>query len=170
MIPRNITEYLNNKKVPFSHRRHRWTITAQHAAQSSHISGFRLAKTVVVEADGEPMLAVVPAAGMVDTHRLEELLGVGSVRLLEENEFESRFPNCELGAEPPFGGLYGMGVVMDESLREHDRIAFRAGTHDELLEMRTEDFERLEEPVLGTFAYQPDKHWYIAQHDIPAPM
>lgn len=170
MIPRNVTEYLKAKKMSFTPRRHRWSITAQQAAQSAHISGYRLAKSVVLEADGEPMLAVVPAAGMVDTHRLEELLGAGAVRLLEEGEFASRFPDCEVGAEPPFGGLFGMGVVMDESFREHERIAFRAGTHDELIELRTEDFERLEEPLVGTFAYQPEKNWYIAQHDIPAPM
>lgn len=169
MIPRPVLKYLQDHDVRFDHHRHPFAITAQEVAHAAHVSGFRLAKTVVLAVDGQQCLAVIPAPYRVDTDRLEELLGVNEVRLLREEEFVDSFPGCETGAEPPFGGLFGLSVLMDESLREQGRLAFHDGTHDALLELSMEDFERLEAPFVARFAYLPERRPDMVQAELPLP-
>jgi len=112
-----------------------------------------VAKTVLVEADGTRMIAVLAAAEIVDPARLASALGVERVRIMHESEFLNLFGECELGAEPPFGALYGLPVVMDQRLAQaRGPIVFRAGSHEEALEMKPEDFVRLEQPRLADFA------------------
>jgi Ala-tRNA(Pro) deacylase len=170
MVPQRIVDYLESKQVPFARHPHGRAIPAQQVAHSIHITGHRMAKTVLFEADGERWMAVLPAPALVDTDRLGEILDKSRVRLLDEEEFAGLFPNCEVGAEPPFGSLFGIPVLMDDSLREQEHMVVRAGSHDEVLELRTEDFERLERPRAGTFAVVPEQQRYLAQPDIPAPM
>jgi Ala-tRNA(Pro) deacylase len=170
MIPRRIIDHLQSKQIPFKRHPHPHAIPAQRVAQSIHVSGYLVAKTVLFEAEGERWMAVLPAVGMVDTDRLGEILDKRNIRLLDEEEFVNLFPQCEVGAEPPFGSLFGMPVLMDDSLREEERMLVRAGTHDEVLELQTDDFERLERPRTGTFAVLPETHRYVAEPSISAPM
>lgn len=170
MIPRQIIGYLESKQIPWMRHPHERAVPAQQVAHVVHVSGYVLAKTVLFEADGERWMAILPAVALVDTDRMGELLNKRRVRLLEEDEFAELFPECEVGAEPPFGCLFGIPVLMDDSLRTQDRILVRAGSHEEVLELRTEDFERLERPRTGTFAVFPETQRYVAQSDIPAPM
>jgi Ala-tRNA(Pro) deacylase len=146
------------------------SIPAQKVAQAVHVSGYQVAKTVLFEAEGERWMAVLPAMSMVDTDRLGEILDKRHVRLLDEEEFVELFPECEVGAEPPFGSLFGIPVLMDDSLREEECMLVRGGSHDEALELRTDDFERLERPWTGTFAVMPETQHYVAEPEIPAPM
>ncbi len=162
MVPRRIREYLNHHDVPYAIRSHPRRIRAQRLAETLHVSGFELAKSVIFEADGVPWIAVAPAAGRVDMDRIGEILGTYDIMLLDEITFSRLFPDCEVGAEPPFGCLFGLPVLMDQSLREHLFISMRAGSHEEIIQMRTADFERLERPRLGTFAVLPEKHRYIS--------
>ncbi|QSQ21804.1 YbaK/EbsC family protein [Pyxidicoccus parkwayensis] len=152
MIPGSIIEYLQRYHVPFERRPHLRAISAQALAASLHVTGFQVAKTVIVHAADRLWLCVVSAPDTVDLGRVSEMLGVRRLRLADESEFIDLFPGCEAGAEPPFGQLYGLPVVVDTHLRHAERLWFRAGSHTEAIELRFEDFLLLEEPLLGPIA------------------
>ncbi len=168
MVPQKILDYLDQNDCPYDVHRHARAVSAQRLAHALHVTGYKLAKTVVCEAGGQVYLAVLPALELVDPERLAEILGARRARLLEEHEFADLFPDCETGAEPPFGKLFGLQVVMDESLRDEDHLFVRAGSHEEVVEMRSDDFERLEQPVVGAFAILPERARPAAEH-APAP-
>ena len=149
MIPESIIQYLQSNNVPFERRPHLRAITAQALAASLHVTGFQVAKTVILHAQDRQWLCVTSAPDTLDLDRVAEVLGVESLRLANESEFADLFPQCEVGAEPPFGQLYGLPVVMDEHLRQAERLWFRAGSHTEAIELRFQDFLNLEEPMLG---------------------
>ena len=150
MIPERIAKYLQRHLVPFDRWPHRRAITAQELAATIHAPGRRVAKSVMVEAGGKVWIALLPATKILDLDRLASLLGVPGARLLSEPEFKGLFPDCEPGAEPPFGTLYGLPVVVDSALTGAHRVLFRAGSHEEAIEMSWEDFYRLEgEPFVG---------------------
>jgi len=151
MIPDRIVNYLMEHQVPFKRHVHFRAVDAQRLAASLHVSGDRVAKTVAVKADGAFWLAVLPASSVVDDTQLARVLGTEEVRLCEEAEFEKRFPDCEVGAEPPFGKLYGIPVCIEEGLVLEEKLLFRAGSHEETLEMAYEDFAVLETPTVGRF-------------------
>ncbi len=155
MIPVSIIYYLEKNKVPFQRRPHAKAIGAQELAASLHITGYSVAKSVIVDADGQKWIAVLPASETVNLPRLAEVLGARALRLLEEPEFAPIFPDCELGAEPPFGCLYGIPVVVDSSLEKAPAIILRAGSHRESLEIAYADFVSLEEPRIGSFGVLP---------------
>lgn len=150
MIPDSIIQYLQRHHVPFERRPHLRAISAQALAASLHVSGFQVAKTVIVHAPDRLWLCVASAPDTLDLGRVAEVLGVRRPRLADESEFVDLFPQCEPGAEPPFGQLYGLPVVVDEHLRRAERLWFRAGSHGEAIELRFEDFLHLEEPLLGS--------------------
>ncbi|NMO22221.1 YbaK/EbsC family protein [Pyxidicoccus fallax] len=158
MIPESIQHYLRRHGVRFERYWHPRAVTAQELAQALHVSGWRVAKSVIVLADRQPWIFVVPAAGTVDLRRVREILGVRTVRLATEEEFSRRFPDCEVGAEPPFGELYGLPVAVDESLSLTERLLFRAGSHEEALEMRFQDFATLEWPLVASFIQEQPRH------------
>ncbi|MFP2913017.1 aminoacyl-tRNA deacylase [Pyxidicoccus sp. 3LFB2] len=149
MIPDSIIQYLHRHYVPFERRPHLRAISAQALAASLHVSGFLVAKTVIVHAPDRLWLCVTSAPDTLDLGRLADMVGVRRLRLAEEAEFVDLFPECEPGAEPPFGQLYGLPVVVDSHLRQAERLWFRAGSHAEAIELRFEDFLHLEEPLLG---------------------
>jgi Ala-tRNA(Pro) deacylase len=137
--------------VRFERYWHPHAVSAQELAEALHVSGWRVAKSVIVLAARLPWIVVVPAAGTVDLQQVRTIIGARSVRLATEAEFSSYFPDCEVGAEPPFGELYGLPVAVDESLSLTERLLFRAGSHEEALEMRFQDFATLEWPLVASF-------------------
>jgi Ala-tRNA(Pro) deacylase len=151
MIPDSIQHYLRRNRVRFERYWHPHAVSAQELAEALHVSGWRVAKSVIVLADRQPWIVVVPAAGSVDLQKVREVLGARSVRLATEAEFINYFPDCEAGAEPPFGELYKLPVAVDETLSLTERLLFRAGSHEEALEMRFQDFATLEWPLVATF-------------------
>ncbi len=128
---------------------HPLAFTAQEEAAASHISGRHWAKTVCVLIDGRPALAVVPATRRLDVDRLRRLAEAGSVQIAREAEFRDLFPDCELGAMPPFGGLYGQPTYVDEALETEERIAFHGGDHRTAIEMSYREFAQVAQPVTG---------------------
>ena len=157
MISRQIVDFLEKHDVSYERHPHRRACTAQELAAAMHVPGRRVAKSVIVKGGDQIWIAVLPASEVVDEKLLAGVLGVPSVRLLDEAAFEGFFPGCEPGAEPPFGSLFGLPVVVDSTLAEAGRIVFRAGTHEEAIEIRYEDFRRLErDPKTGTFGRPPD--------------
>ena len=147
-----LKKVLDEKSVKYVSMSHSPAYTAQEIAASAHISGAALAKTVVVKIDGKLALVVLPATMMVDLDQLEVVTGADKVELAEESEFERLFPECELGAMPPFGDLFGMKTWVDRSLSEQDEIVFNAGSHTEVIRLAYGDYERLAQPELVEFS------------------
>jgi Ala-tRNA(Pro) deacylase len=147
-----IEDLLSSRHVPFERLPHRTTYTANHMAQALHIPGREVAKTVLLRTDQGYALAVLPATHRVDLEEASRELGVGRVELATEEEMERLFPDCERGAIPPFGSLYHLPTLVDETLAEDERIAFEAQNHEEALCISYRDYEELEHPRKGHFA------------------
>jgi Ala-tRNA(Pro) deacylase len=141
--------YLDDHKVKYVTIKHSLAYTAQEIAESAHIQGRELAKTVMVDIDGKMAMAILPASEKTSLSLLKQAAGASNVRLAREDEFRDKFPECELGAMPPFGNLYGMEVFAAETLAADKEIAFNAGSHTELVKMAYKDFERLVQPKVA---------------------
>jgi len=152
----NLRSFLDSHNIKYLVISHSVAYTAQGIAALVHLSGKKLAKTVVVKTDGELAMAVVPASVHVDLDLLRMAAGARVVELATEREFQDAFPDCETGAMPPFGNLYGMAVFADASLAEYDEITFNAGTHRELLRMAWEDMLQLVKPTVTNLTRRPE--------------
>ena len=150
-----LREYLESHEVQYTVIEHSPVYTAQEIAASAHIPGKQLAKTVMVKIDGEMAMAVMPAPYRVNFERFKEQTGANQVELASEQEFKDKFPDCEPGAMPPFGNLYGMEVYAAKNLAEEMEIAFCAGAHGELIRIAYKDFESLAKPKVLDFAWKP---------------
>lgn len=148
MPVKKLKEFLDSNKVKYVTMSHSPAYTAQEIAAMAHIPGKELAKTVIVKVDGEMAMAVLPASYKVDFKLLKKAAKAKKVELAGEKEFKDLFPECEVGAMPPFGNLYDMNVFVAESLAEGEEIAFNAGSHTELIKMSYADFEKLAEPTV----------------------
>ena len=146
-----LKNFLDRYGVKYTVISHSTAYTAQEVAQSTHTPGRELAKTVMIKVNGEMAMAVLPASYQVELDLLKGAIGAREVGLATEEEFRSRFPDCELGAMPPFGNLYGMEVFVDKMLTEDKEIAFNAGNHRELIRMEYRDFEWLVHPKIMSF-------------------
>ncbi|RKD90697.1 aminoacyl-tRNA deacylase [Mangrovibacterium diazotrophicum] len=149
---KKLTDFLDRNNIEYITIRHSLAYNAQRIAATTHIPGKEIAKTVIVKIDGRLAMAVLPASYMINLRLLRETTGARLIGLASEMEFKNRFPDCELGAMPPFGNLYDMEVYVAESLIEDEEICFNAGTHVELIRMAYADFERLVEPVVLRFS------------------
>ena len=147
-----LKEYLDDHSIKYETIRHAPTYTAQKTAASAHVPGKELAKTVMIRVDGQLAMAVLPAPMQVDFQRLSAALDGAKVELADEGEFRAQFPDCEVGAMPPFGNLYDMAVYVDDHLTKDDDIAFNACSHTELLQLPYADYANLVQPTVLSFA------------------
>ncbi len=138
--------HLREHAVPFEVHHHPPAYTAQGVAQAEHVSGRTMVKVVMAFADGKMVMLAVPAPRHVDLVKAAEATGAKEVRLAHEDEFAAAFPDCDVGAMPPFGNLYGIPVYVDAELAEDESIVFNAGTHEDTIRMKYADFERLVKP------------------------
>jgi Ala-tRNA(Pro) deacylase len=151
-MPANqLREFLDSRGVKYVSIRHSPAFTAEEVAQSAHVSGRDFAKTIVVSIEGDMALVVLPANRRIVLADLREMMQAPHARLATEQEFRDLFPDCALGAMPPFGNLYGLPVYVAESLVGEEEIAFNAGTHTEVIKLRYEDFAALAKPVVLDF-------------------
>lgn len=150
MINQRLEQFLQQHNVPFDTLAHPHAFTASETAQRAHIAGQEMAKTVMVKMDGRMVMAVVPANEWLNLDGLRQACGARSVMLASEDEFRDRFPECEVGAMPPFGNLYGMDVYAADTLTQGGHIAFNAGNHRELMRMEWSDYERLVHPHIAS--------------------
>ena len=141
-----LRRFLDDHHVKYVTISHSPAFTAQETAASAHVSGKEMAKTVMVKVGGKMSMVVVPASYPIEFDLLKDAVGGESVELATEREFQDMFPDCELGAMPPFGNLYGMDVYSDEHLAEDDEIVFNAGSHAELIRLAYSDYETLVHP------------------------
>jgi len=146
MPSKKLKGFLDENKVKYISVQHSSAYTAQEIAAIAHIPGKDLAKTVIIKINGKMAMAVLPASYKVSFDNLKETLGVTEARLAYEQEFIDKFPDCEVGAMPPFGNIYGIEVYVAESLAEEEEIAFNACSHTELIKMKYSDFEKLVRP------------------------
>ena len=160
----NLREFLKEQGVQYTAIPHEVAYTARHIANVARVPARDAAKTVIVKIDGVMAMAVLPASYTVNLSLLRAATGAGSVMLAKESEFKDRFPECEIGAMPPFGSLYGMEVYVDESLTKDEKIAFNAGSHYEALQIAYADFERLVGPKVLKFTGLHDAEMVGAWH------
>lgn len=150
-----LERYLRDHQVAYQIQHHPQAYTAQQIAECEHISGKKVAKSVVVLAEKKRVLLVLPASQRVDLHKVRALLGTQNASLLREEELPTIFPDCEVGAMPPFGNLYNIPVYVDPSLTTQENIVFPIGTHTETMSLNYTDFARLVQPVVAEFALRP---------------
>lgn len=150
-VSTRLKSFLEDNQIAYSVMTHTTAYTAQGAAAAMKISGKELAKTVVLRTGEEMILAVLPAPNHVRLDKLAAEVGK-PVRLATEQEFSDLFPDCDLGAMPPFGALYDLPVYVDESLAADEAIVFNAGTHREAIRMRYDDFVSMAKPKVCSFA------------------
>ena len=147
-IAKRVKDYLEQTHVPYSHCTHRLAYTAQEVAAVQHVPGKEMAKTIVLKADSEFVMVVLPAVMKINMKVLRDELPFTHVELATESEFAELFPDSELGAMAPFGNLYGLPVYVDRSLAEDAEIVFNAGTHVDTIRIKYADFSRLVKPVI----------------------
>ena len=145
-ILRRLKGILDEAKIPYEVYNHALAYTAQEIAARQHVSGNELAKVVMIEADEQLVMAVVRGNDKVNLHIVEDSLAVRNARLATEDEFIARFPECEIGAMPPFGNLFGLKVYVDPALAKDEHIYFNAGNHVQTVCVQYKDFARLVQP------------------------
>jgi Ala-tRNA(Pro) deacylase len=150
----NLTEYLDKSGFSYEFTEHRPTFTAQGMAQATHESGKYVAKPVVLKVDDKPILCVLPACYNINMQALKAQLGAKSVELANEDEIAKLFPDCDIGAEPPFGNLYNLPTYVDKSLQQSEHILFQAGNHEKAIRMSTKDYLKLVKPNIIEFSYR----------------
>ena len=148
----NVQKFLSGQNVQFETLEHPVEYSAQRMAGVIHVSGDEVAKTVVLKVDGKPMLAVLQATHAVDFDKAPEVFGAETVELAPEEELRELFPDCELGAVPPFGSQYGLPTVVDEPLTKDETIVFEGNTHHDAIRMRYADYAKLENPRVASFS------------------
>lgn len=152
MAAMKLKTFLDGRGVKYVTIEHSPAYTAPETAASAHVSGRDFAKTVIVEIGGGMAMVVLPANRKIVLSDLREMLMDQNVKLAAEDDFIERFPDCELGAMPPFGNLYGLPVYVAKSLADEPEIAFNAGTHREVITMSFADFADLVQPTVLDFA------------------
>jgi Ala-tRNA(Pro) deacylase len=153
MLSPRLHHFLDERHVHYTTLTHQRTITAEQTAAAADIGSRHFAKTVMLKTDGKLAMMVMPASYRVDLLRLSRALAGSAVELAQEEEFRDAFPDCELGAMPPFGNLYGMPVYVDSRLTGQAEIAFNAGSHTDVVRMPYGEFERLAQPEVLWLAH-----------------
>ena len=149
---RKLKDYLDGNEIRYEVGYHPRTYTAQEIAAAQHVPGKEMAKVVMVKADGRMVMLVLPASYRVDMKKLKGVLGCKKVGITKEEEFQELFPDCEIGAMPPFGNLYNLEVWVDQVITENDHIVFQAGSHVETLRIKWGDYARLVNPRVADFS------------------
>ena len=150
-IPKRLIECLGENKVSYDVLHHPEAVTAQRIAQAEHVKGRHHAKVVMAKSGDQHLMIVLPADHHIDLEKIEKAVGK-SVSLDNEKEFKPLFPDCVIGAMPPFGNLYDLPTYVDKSLAEQHYIVFEAGTHTDAIKMRYRDYEKIVKPKVNDLA------------------
>jgi len=141
-----LTEFLDSNKVKYVTISHSPAYTAREVAASTLVPRAEFAKSVMVNIDGTMAMAVIPASRRLDLEQLCRSINAEKVELASEQEFQDRFPDCEVGAMPPFGNLYNMDVYVATNLTMDDEIVFNAGSHIQVIQLAYGDYADLVQP------------------------
>lgn len=148
-----VMQFLDESGVKYEIRQHRPAFTAQSIAAEEHEPGKFVAKPVIIKADDKYVMCVLAACYKMDIEALKGQLGAKAVRLAEEKEIGQLFPDCDLGAEPPFGNLYELTTILDKAMEKDDHIIFQAGSHDKSVRLKMDDYRKLVKPKVLEFSY-----------------
>jgi Ala-tRNA(Pro) deacylase len=148
-----LDDLLVSRHISFQRLPHRRTYTANRMAQALHVKGREVAKTVLLKTGNGPLLAVLPATHKIDLEQLREDLGDSHIELAGEEEMDRLFPDCERGAVPPFGSLYQVPTIMDDSLADDENIVFEGPDHEQAIRISFKDYEAIEHPRRAHFAH-----------------
>jgi Ala-tRNA(Pro) deacylase len=151
-ILKKLKDYFEKNHVAYEVGFHPEVFTAQEIAATQHVPGKEMAKVVMVKADGKILMLVLPASYQIDMKKLKKVLQCKKVSMAREKQFEELFPDCEVGAMPPFGNLYNLEVWVDQVLTEDASIVFQAGNHIETVRIKYTDYARLTTPKVGDFS------------------
>ena len=163
-VSKRLVSFLDDHGVPYEIIPHRRDYTAQMAAADTHTPGKEFAKAVLLKQAGDYLLAVLPAHRRVDLERLERRVG-GVVDLADEHAIGQMFPDCEVGAEPPFGNLYDLPTLVSRELTGDESITFNSGSHQEAIRMAYADFQRLVMPEIADFTVPADPAPQVNRRD-----
>jgi Ala-tRNA(Pro) deacylase len=150
------------KGVEYQVHHHPVAYTAQETAALDNVPGRTFAKPVIVVAAEKMAIAVLAAPDRLDLDLAAAACGAASARLAEEKEFASSFPDCEVGAMPPLGGMYGLPTYVDTQLTEQEKIVFAAGTHMDTITMNWTDYESIAEPIVVDLRVAPKSREALA--------
>lgn len=148
-----LQDYLDQMGISYRLSSHNTAYTSQDLAAMEHVPGKLVAKPVAVMVDGKPYLCVLPATHRIDLQKLREQLHAKEIALIDEAKMREIFPDCEIGAEPPIGRIYGVPTIVDQSLLNDQQITFQAGSHTMAVTMRMADFQRAAQPEVAAFCY-----------------
>ncbi len=151
MPAKTLKAFLDHQKVKYVSIQHSPVFTASEIAASAHVSGRDFAKTVIVMIEDEMAMVALPANRLLVLSELRDMLDTSHVRLASEEEYKDVFADCEIGAMPPFGNLYGLKTYVTSNLADEPEIAFNAGTHTEVIKLAYVDYERLVKPTVLDF-------------------
>lgn len=151
-ILKKLKDVLEKNGVSYEVGFHPEVFTAQEIAAAQHIPGKEMVKVVMVKADGKMLMLVLPASYQIDMKKLKKVLKAKKVGIAKEKQFEELFPDCEVGAMPPFGNLYNLEVWIDQVLTEDASIVFQAGNHIETMRIKYSDYALLVNPKVGDFS------------------
>lgn len=149
-----LREYLKKNNISFEVIRHPVAYSSSQTAHIAHVHGYEMAKPVMVKVNGKLIMVVMTANQKVNLSLLKALYGTQDVVLASENDFAATFSDCEMGAMPPFGNLYGIDEIISDELTKDEEIVFNGGTHSELIKMKYRDFEHLIHPRIVNFKFK----------------
>jgi len=153
MTCKKLIHFLDDQEVKYVTINHSKAYTAQEIAESAHVSGNDFAKVVMLKADEQMIMAVLPAPDKIDLKLFRQVLGARNIVFADEHEFQEHFPGCEVGAMPPFGNLYGIRVISAQTLCDSETISFNAGMHTQLIQMAYDDYIKLVNPEIMDFTH-----------------
>jgi len=156
-ILKKLKEALNEAKITYEVYNHALAYTAQEIAAKQHFPGKEMAKVVMLDVDGALVMGVIPGSRKISLERVRANLGAQKARLATEDEFISRFPDCEIGAMPPFGNLFGLKVYVDPALEQDEHIYFNAGNHTQTVRLKYADFAWLVKPQVARLVEERNK-------------
>lgn len=154
-LPARLQRFLDDQSIQYRVLEHPETFTTMEMAQALHVPGKEMAKVVITRADGNFLMAVLPACYKVDLGALADATGAEDVDLANEGEIRGLFPDCEVGAMPPFGNLYGLPTYVDRHLSEDSEIVFEGGNHHEAIRVTYSDYERAAHPIVVNVSKGP---------------
>jgi len=151
-VPSRIRDFLDSEDVSYEELHHATAFTGQEVAHTLHLSGKRCAKTVVLKGDERLAMAVLPASHRLNLQDLRSVLEVDHLEMLDEEAISKLFPDCQPGAIPPLGRLYGIEVWVDQAVCDSEHIVFCAGSHEDCIRMKYSDFAKLIQPRVSRFS------------------
>ncbi|MFH0990805.1 MAG: YbaK/EbsC family protein [bacterium] len=151
----DLLKYLTANSVQYEIIEHEPAFSAHEVALASHVADKDLAKAIVIQVDEKYWMAVLRADQRINEHLIKQIFAAKHIQLAHEDDLTKLFPDCQLGAMPPFGNLYGLPIMVDEALASDEEIVFNACTHTKSIRITFKDFRRLVKPVTAQFAEAP---------------